>query len=397
MTVKRYQIHSAERACRAVVVGRKQIDDRPAVLLDQTIFYPTSGGQLHDKGTLNDIAVVDVRLEGDDIWHLLDRPLEENEVDAVLDWPRRFDFMQQHTAFHLLAGSFQRLFGIETLSSHLGETESTIDIDASEVDAAQTGAVEDLANAIIWEDRPVKALTIDAAAAAQLEIRKAPTVRGDIRLIDIQDFDLDPCGGTHVGATGQVGLVKIIGRERIRKNLRFTFLAGRRAWRHYRASHQAVNEWTGVLTTDMAGLGAALHKLLAEQKALRKEVERLSQQAAEQQLAGICSDVRKSGVISTAFADVELEGLRNLAHLACSRQPGTYLFGGQGSRSHVVMCTTRQDIDLTPFFREAMERLGGKGGGSGQFLQGSAPLTEQLPACLEEIRRSILHTGANNY
>lgn len=397
MTVKVYQQDSYARHMTATVLERKDIDGRPAVRLEQTIFYPTSGGQMHDSGSLDEVKVLDVIIENDEIWHILELPVAGDSVAGELDWRRRFDFMQQHTGFHILAGAFKKLLNIETLSSHLGENQDTIDVEAAELAPEQVLQVENLANQIIWEDRPVTAIVVDAETAAQLPIRKPPVVTGDIRLIEIRDFDLDPCGGTHVSTTGQVGIVKIIGRERIRKNLRFTFVAGERALRHYQAYHDTVSEWMNLLTTDLSGAREALMKLIQEQKQSRKAIDKLSQKMAEQQLGEICALAREQAVVANVFAEIELEGLRLLARSALTRQPGTYLFGGQGSRSHVVMATTSPDLDLTLFFRESMEMLAGKGGGDAQFLQGSAPKTGQLKNCLDEICIRILQSLAKKY
>ncbi len=397
MTVKLYQQDSYAQHMTATVLERRDINGRPAVRLDQTIFYPTSGGQMHDGGRMDKVNVLDVIIENDEIWHILEQPVAGDSVEGELDWRRRFDFMQQHTGFHILAGAFKKILNIETLSSHLGENQDTIDVEAAELAPEQVLQVENLANQIIWEDRPVNASVVDAKTAAQLPIRKSPVVTGDIRLIEIMDFDLDPCGGTHVNTTGQVGLVKIIGRERIRKNLRFTFVAGERALRLYQVYHDTVSEWMNLLTTDLPGAREALLKLIQEQKRSRKALDKLSQRIAEQQLEEICALAREQTVVATVFEEIELEGLRLLARRAMSLQPGTYLFGGQGGRSHVVMATTSPDLDLTPFFRETMEMLAGKGGGDSNFLQGSTPKTEQLHSCLEAICARILQGAVKNY
>jgi len=215
----------------AVVLQRRLIEGREAVSLNETLFYPTSGGQMHDTGWLNDIPVVDVLWQDEEIWHILASPLAAERITGRLDWPRRFDFMQQHTAFHILAGSFKQLFNIETLASHLGELESTIEIAAGELPSADTDRLEEYANQIIYENRPVRAFFVDQAELASRSLRKTTEMNESIRLIEIEHLDLDPCGGTHVSSTGQVGIIKVTGRERVRGHVRLSFVAGMRCRR----------------------------------------------------------------------------------------------------------------------------------------------------------------------
>ena len=204
------------------------------VQLDRTAFYPTSGGQMHDTGRLNDVRVTDVIEKEDVILHEVAEKITGTHLKGKIDWERRFDFMQQHTGFHLLAGAFLHQLRLETLSSHLGEDISTIDIGAASVSGTDIHRAEDLANQIIAENRPVRAAFADPKNLPELPLRKIPPVKTKIRLVEIQDFDLDPCGGTHVRHTGEVQLVKIVRWEKVRGYLRLYFYAGKRAVRHYR-------------------------------------------------------------------------------------------------------------------------------------------------------------------
>lgn len=187
-----------------------------AVILDQTAFYPTSGGQMHDTGTINGIEVIDVIEQDDEILHLVNSPLQVGKAECQINWQRRFDFMQQHTGFHILARCFVNVTGARTLASHLGEQISTIDVDLKEIHEEQIKAVEDLAQRIIFEDRKVKAYWPHPAEVDKDRLRKELVAREEMRLVEIDGFDVDPCGGTHVRSTGQVGLVKIIRWDKIR-------------------------------------------------------------------------------------------------------------------------------------------------------------------------------------
>lgn len=392
MTEKLYQKDSYLQEMEAVVLARSERDGRPALMLDRTVFYPTSGGQMHDTGLIEGIAVEEVQIEGEEIWHLLSAPVEAGKVHGRIDWRRRFDFMQQHTGFHLLAGAFFRAAGIRTLAAHLGEEVSTIEIEAAEVAEETLLEIETLANRVIWEDRPVSSRTVDQATADGLQLRKAPQVKGAIRLVEIVDFDLDPCGGTHVRSTGQVGLVKIIGREKIRQGSRYTFVAGQRAWRLVQAHDRTLMELTARLTTDAGSLAAAVSKLQEENKGLRKALQQKTQQLAEQSLAAVCAAAEESAIVCHLFADLELETLRYLAAMALRLRPGTYLFAGRSQRAALAFASSDPAIDLRPAFAAAMARVAGRGGGEPGFVQGSGSDLSQIEAALQTARE-ILEKG----
>ena len=196
-------------------VVRANPDPRGArVYLDRTAFYPESGGQPSDRGTLAGIPVLDVIDEGEDVAHLVAVQPEGEAVEGRLDWDRRFDHMQQHTGQHILSAAFERIGGYKTASFHLGTESSSIDLDSDRVGTRQIEQSEDLANSVVFEDRPVQISFRPAAETQQLELRKPTAREGDIRLVDIEGFDLSACGGTHVSRTGSVGIVCIRKVER---------------------------------------------------------------------------------------------------------------------------------------------------------------------------------------
>ncbi|HUR19607.1 MAG TPA: alanyl-tRNA editing protein, partial [Vicinamibacterales bacterium] len=200
------------------------------VVLDTTAFYPTSGGQPFDRGTLGGQAVLDV-IDGDDgvVTHVVDAPLEQGStVTGVIDWARRFDHMQQHTGQHILSAAFERTCAARTESFHLGTTSCTIDL-AREVSPAEIAAAETMACDIVFENRPVRVRFVSGAEAAALPLRKDPTRTGTLRLVEIDDCDLSACGGTHVPATGRVGVIAVSGWERFKGGSRIEFVCGHRA------------------------------------------------------------------------------------------------------------------------------------------------------------------------
>src|SRR5690606_29579462 len=200
MSDRLYYQDAYQTRFRARIVERVEEDGLIAVVLDSTCFYPTSGGQPADRGTLNGRPVADVFVREDGaVVHLVEGELWSDEVTGEIDWQRRFDHMQQHTGQHILSQAFIRVAGAGTVSFHLGDSSATIDLDNDRLQAQQVEAAELLANRIVWENRPVRVRLVSLAEAEQLDLRKLPDVQGDVvRLIDIDQFDLNACGGTHV-------------------------------------------------------------------------------------------------------------------------------------------------------------------------------------------------------
>ena len=210
MTRKLYLQNPYQRSFSSVVIEATEIDGKPGVILEQTAFYPTSGGQPHDTGTLNGMPVVDViEDEQHRIIHLLEQPLKAAGVEGQIHWERRFDHIQQHTGQHLLSQALIQVCDAETVSFHLGEESSTIDVDKSGLEPAALASVEQLANTIIYENRNVVAHLVTKDDLDRFPVRKPPTVDEDIRILEIQDFDYSPCGGTHCSKTGEIGIIKI--------------------------------------------------------------------------------------------------------------------------------------------------------------------------------------------
>jgi alanyl-tRNA synthetase len=213
MTTRLYYAEPYLTTFTAQVTERTQIDGHPAVRLDRSAFYPTSGGQAHDTGTLDGVAVVDVQVAADGgVLHLLAGPLPEKagEVTGVIDWPRRFDHMQQHSGQHLLSQAFDRLLGLETVSVHFGDELCTVDLAGETVDADGLAAVERHANQIVWENRAIRAYEVSDAELASLPLRRAPKVTGKIRIVEIDGYDWSACGGTHVASTGSIGPIALL-------------------------------------------------------------------------------------------------------------------------------------------------------------------------------------------
>ncbi len=279
MTERLYYTNSYLTRFDATVTDLRSQDGRTLVALDRSTFYPTSGGQPHDMGVLAGGRVVEVTAENGSVWHAVQgaASLEIGQMVAgEIDWPRRYDFMQQHAGQHLLSQVFDRLFGYETVSVHFGPTESTLDLDTPGLENAQIDAAEQLAHAQIYAALPIRAYFVDEQQVAALALRRPPKVSGLIRIVEIADYDFSACGGTHTHTTAEIGPVKIIRSERRRGQVRLTFLCGGRAVADYARKHALLQETAALFSSDMAQVPALAARAVAQSKDAQRSVEELT-------------------------------------------------------------------------------------------------------------------------
>jgi len=225
------------------ITSQREVEGKYLVVLAETIFYPTGGGQPHDLGTINGIPILDVFEEDGTVFHVLPVPLEGSSAHGVLDWPRRLDHMQQHSGQHLLSAIFQDEYGYRTESFHLGAEYCSIDITTPDLTRQEQLAAEARANELILEDLPVFTYTLQPEEFGQVPLRKIPDLPGPLRIVEIQGFDYSPCSGTHVGKTGQIGLLKILKAERYKGMTRVYFLCGAAPWRITGANTRSALSW----------------------------------------------------------------------------------------------------------------------------------------------------------
>jgi alanyl-tRNA synthetase len=382
MTERLYYTDSYRTHFSARVVERLTWGGRPAVVLDRTALYPASGGQPSDRGTLGGGAVQDVVVREEDgaIVHVLEHDLREAEVEGELDWPRRFDHMQQHTGQHILSAAFERLLDADTVGFHLGAEHSTVDIDAAQLEPAAVIPVEELANRVIWEDRPIGVRFVSPEELAALPLRRPPAVEGPVRIVEVAHLDVNPCGGTHVARTGEIGLLKIVRLDHRGDETRVEFLCGGRALRDYRAKNDVIRRLTAGLTVGYWELDQAVERLQAEAKQLRHELR-----GARKQLLGAeASELAEAAVVHDPYRVVwrvwerrEPGELRALAQELMQYPRTVALLASVVERTHLCFARAEGvDLDVAALLREACARLGGKGGGRPHLAQGSAPAAD---------------------
>lgn len=374
MTLRLYYSDPYLAEFDAQVLRAGEHEGRPAVALDRTAFYPTSGGQPFDTGRLGEAAVLDVvDQESGEILHVLDRPLAPGPVRGTLDWARRFDHMQQHTGQHLLSAAFDRLFGVRTESFHLGSASVTIDL-ARQVTAGEIEAAEDEANRVIWEDRPVAIRFADAAEAAALPLRKDPARAGTLRLIVIEDFDVSACGGTHVARTGAVGLVATLAAERFRGGTRLEFACGVRTLHTWRVQRDALAASVRLVSALPGELPAGIERLQAEARDARRDLK-----DALSRLAGFEADALAARAVSRGDRQVVIEalegwdagGLKAIASAIAAR-PGhvAVLFSAPAPSAVVLARAKDAAFDCAGALKMLVGQFGGKGGGRPDLAQG---------------------------
>ncbi len=369
----------------AQVIARKQRADRLAVALDQSAFYPEGGGQPADAGTLSGVAVLDVQAEGELVWHTLAGPLEADLVQGQIDWARRFDHMQQHHGQHLLSAAFEQLYGLKTVSFHLGAAVATIDIAAQALAPEQLAAIEELTNQVIWEDRPVLTRFVMPEELARLPLRKPPQVQGRVRVVSVPDFDHSACGGTHPRATGGVGLAHIRRCERRGEVMRVEFVCGGRAARDLRWKNAALGSLAGALSVGADEVEAAVARVREAEERARKRLELASEQLiafeaqelmARAELVGIFQVVRR------AFADRPLDEVRALARAVAARG-GVALLGLRAEKTQLIFaCGPGAPADCGALLRQTLAGFGGRGGGQPTQAQGGLPDGARLDEAL---------------
>jgi alanyl-tRNA synthetase len=375
MTERLYYTEPARRSFDATVTALVQHEGSPAIVLDRTAFYPTSGGQPFDTGRLGSTDVLNTIDDDERVLHVVRAPLAVGDVvHGEIDWHRRFDHMQQHTGQHVLSAAFDRLLDDRTMSFHMGSESSTIDL-AREVPAADVERCVDQANHVVWDDRPVTIRFASPEEAARLPLRKEPVRQGPLRLIEIRDFDLSACGGTHVSRTGEIGLIAVTAAERFRGGTRVTFVCGARALHTLRGLRDAVAGSVRSLSVLPHELPAAVEKVQAEGKQARKTIARLQSELAVHEAARLMA------------ASPEVDGVRRVAQVLDGWDPpglkavalsmvgqGRVAVALVGTSSPIAVVVARSAgvaIDANAVLQQLLARFGGRGGGKADLAQGA--------------------------
>jgi alanyl-tRNA synthetase len=363
------------------------------VLLDRTALYPASGGQPDDRGKIGAAEVVEIVDEGEEIAHFVDRPLSLGPVKAEVDWKRRFDHMQQHTGQHLLSAVLQTKFGLETVSFHLGEEVCTIDLRAAEPSAETLERAELAANEIIFEDRPVTVRYATREELRGLVVRRKVEREGILRAIEIEGADLQPCGGTHVARTGQIGMAQLRRCTKVRQDWRLEFLCGERVARAARTDYATRRGIAEKLKCSMEEVSGALEKALAERDAsfrlAKSRGERLAELEAERIVRETPVGANGVRVVSRVMEGIEVSFVLLLAP-AIATHEGTVVLMTRRECGHVFFGQHPSvGGDMNALMKKVMAEVGGKGGGTKDFARGGLTEPENAARAIELARAEL--------
>ncbi len=390
MTKKLYLENAYRRTCSAEVIRQTETDGKPAVILNRTVFYPASGGQPHDSGTINKVAVIDVfEDENQQIIHMLEIALKDRRVVCELNWERRFDHMQQHTGQHVLSQAFLKACDADTLSFHLGEQSATIDLNRSGLTDESITTVEQLANRIIFENREIIGHVVRQNDLNQFPVRGLPAVNENIRILEIKDFDYSPCGGTHCLTTGEIGIIKIRRIENYKGGTRIHFVCGFRALQDYLEKSEILKRLSKALSCAEYDLPQNTQKMKDDLKSIRAEHDHLKKRVLDYEADVLYSESKRQGeihLITGVFEDRHQKEVKLLAKKILEKYPSTViLFGVKAAGKAQLLFQRAEDLtfDMDRLMQTACAAIDGHGGGQPRQAQGGGPAVENLEDALQ--------------
>lgn len=377
---------------------------RPALILDATAFYPTSGGQVFDTGTITagdaKLKVTEVAdTEDGRVVHYLEAPVKDiktgTKIHGQIDASRRRDHMQQHSGQHVLSAAFVRLYDMPTVSFHMADDYCSIDLATPTLTKEQIESAERMANEIILENRPVGIRFVRREEASTLGLRKIPAAdRNELRIIDIRDWDLSACGGTHVNQTGQIGCILLRKADKVRQGWRVEFVAGQRAVATARRDFSALTDAAALFSAHIYDVSQQVRNLLDEIRALRKQHEQSQEELAAAQAAALLAETTDANgrkVIVRTFNDRDLAFVKLLAQqLTRQSTQVVALLGITSPQPSLIFAQSPgQAFDMGALMKETMVSLGGRGGGSKDMAQGGLPKSEGIESALSNLAHKI--------
>ncbi len=384
-----------KKTFKARIVGDGvDLEGRPYVVLSNTAFYPTGGGQPHDTGTIEGVRVIDVEEVDGEIRHFLDEELHsQKEVEGAIDWERRLDHMQQHAGQHILTAAFVRLFGFQTVSFHLGKGLVSIDLDVESVTAEQMAAAEKLANDIILENRPIETKWVTEDELSEFSLRKQVSVTDEIRLVIIPDFDDNGCGGTHPSSTGQVGLLKIISTEMQKRKVRVHFVCGDRVLQQLHRKHEELSAASKLLSAPEDGVRSAIERLLSSHHELEKSLEKTNEELLSFEAKHLL-EMKNGNIVKGSFTERTVQELQKLARMIVAEDNSVIVFLAAENEDRLQFVAAR-GASISPSMKlvsaVVLPHLNGKGGGNDAFVQGGG----ERKMAAEELLNVMVNTIIN--
>ncbi|OGO77672.1 MAG: hypothetical protein A2Y23_13895 [Clostridiales bacterium GWB2_37_7] len=394
-TQKLYYSDSYVFDFHANIIEVTPYEDKFALILDKTYFYPESGGQPSDNGTINDEQILYVTEQQGSTLHITQNKLQIGSANCHINGKVRFDNMQQHTGQHILSACFYKLYNGETSSFHIGKESSTIEIDIERFDPAMAEQIEELANSIIYKNTPVTAEIVDKDTLAALPLRKQPKVDSNIRIINIEDCDCSPCGGTHTRSTGEVGIIKIKKFEKLKSSYKFEFVCGNRALKDYIYKNYVINKLSAHLSAPENDIENAFNKYTEDYKNLQKQVSELRSEVVNydvQQLLQQAFEIGNAKIITKVFDNREFSDVKLISQAIISNPSYIALLASRNQSCQLIF--TRSEniaVDMNIALKGILPMLNGKGGGSPKAAQGggTGDIEAALAVAVESLKKSF--------
>jgi len=385
MTEKIYHTDPYCRELTARITGREFRDGNFRIRLDRTIFCPEGGGQPADRGAINGFPVTELAHEDEDIIHVLASDPGQDEVTLLLDFPRRYDTMQQHTAQHLLSQVLLNLFNAPTLSFAIGPEHASIEIGREALNEEEIKTLETECARLVFANLPVRIFESEDITA--LHLRKPPKRQGRIRVVEIEGLDQSACGGTHLKNSAEIGLLKIIRTDRVRAHIRLYYAAGYRALRDYQLKHEIARRLQHAVTVPLAEIPAQVEALLAEKDERRRALKKMQRRELEKEITAAAAG--SEAMVIREFNDVDSADMRFFA-LALVKAGKRVLVYSQAPEKHIIIGRGHGSLDLCRISAEVFGLLGGKGGGQENLIEGRAQDFSKLPAVIALLQADLL-------
>lgn len=380
---------------KMITKGLKQEQDENGdwyVVLEETVFYPTGGGQLHDVGSLNGVKVFKVEEKDGEIRHYVEQKLDAlSYIEGEINWDHRFDYMQQHLGQHILSAAFVKVAGIETVSVHLGKETCTIDLNVKELSNKTVQEAENAANQIILENHPVITTWVTKEEAGKFPLRKKLSVNENIRLVIIPDYDYNGCGGTHPSTTGEVSGIKVLGWEKEKGKIRLEFICGKRIFSQFAKKHEVIGKLSQLLSAKEGELADAVVNLQNTNKKLTKELNELNQEILKYEAENLYHQVLEIGekrIVKKSFVGKTMKDLQKIMRTLIAKDSSLYVILASEDKERlqfVCACPKDSGLNLKDVSFRVLPLIHGKGGGSSTVIQGGGEKTMDAPQLVETI------------
>lgn len=389
MTEKLYRDNPYLRELTARVIEKKYQKGAFHLVLNRTLFYPhLSGGQPRDKGTINDIEVVDVYERDNKIVHVIENDIIGNDVILSIHWDTRFTHMQQHTGQHILSTVFSKLYNAKTVGFHLGSEFVYIDVTMSCLENSDLERIENFANKVVFSNFNVKTYYPSPQEISTLPLRKEPSVEGNIRIVEIDGIDYTPCGGTHVRNTGEVGIIKIRKWEKYKGNIRIEFVCGNRALQDFRRKNEHINSISSLLSAKDTNCLNAVQRMYDENKDLQKEIRLLRNKLMEHEVDDLyrnSKNYKDIKIVSKVFNNKNFKDIRQMTN-QITEYPNSVVVMGviENNKCQIIIGRSQNlNINTKEIFDNVIGIINGQGGGSSKISQGGGPRVENLESCID--------------